>query len=71
MSCYFRHMKDVFAEAGVEVTKENKKAIDAAIHNAVGVDYKNCPAAWKGVKALLEEPDGRAKLVSAVEEQQR
>ena len=22
MSCYFRHMKDVFAAAGVEVTKE-------------------------------------------------
>lgn len=25
MSCYFRHMKDVLKEAGIEVTRENKK----------------------------------------------
>jgi len=32
MSCYFGHMKDVFEEAGVEITKENKKEIDRIIH---------------------------------------
>jgi len=53
MSCYFRHMKDVFEEAGVEVTKDNKRAIDAAVHKAVGVPYKDCPSAWRAVKQLL------------------
>jgi len=32
MSCYFRHMKDVLEEAGVEITKENKKEVDRIIH---------------------------------------
>jgi len=66
MSCYFRHMKDVFDEAGVVVTGDNKKAIDAAIHKAVGVPYKDCPAAWKAAKPLLAEPAGRKKLLAAI-----
>ena len=40
MSCYFRHMKDVFEEAGVAVTNENKKVIDRIIHSLVNVEYK-------------------------------
>lgn len=26
MSCYFRHLKDVFQELGIIVTKDNKRA---------------------------------------------
>jgi hypothetical protein len=66
MSCYFRHMKDVFDEAGVVVTRDNKKGIDAAIHKAVGVPYKDCPGAWRAVKALMSETRGREKLVAAI-----
>ncbi len=50
MTCYFRHLKDVFAEAGIEVTSENKREVDKAIHSIVGVKYKDCPSAWKEVK---------------------
>lgn len=46
MSCYFRHLKDIFAEAGIEVTASNKRQVDQAIHRLVGVKYKECPAAW-------------------------
>jgi molecular chaperone GrpE (heat shock protein) len=53
VSCYFRHMKDVLEELGVEVTPANKKEIDAAIHKAVGVEYKNCSPAWKAVKERI------------------
>lgn len=55
MTCYFRHLNDVFDKAGVTVTKENKKDIDRAIHNIVGVEYKNCPAAWKEVKKRIAD----------------
>jgi ATP-dependent Zn protease len=48
-------MKDVFEQADVEVTKENRKDIDRAIHNIVGVEYKNCSATWKAVKEKLAE----------------
>lgn len=54
MSCYFRHMKDVLEEAGVEVTKENKKEIDRIIHGVVDVEYKNCSPTWKEVKQHIK-----------------
>jgi len=57
MTCYFRHrqMKEVFEQADLEVTKENRKDIDRAIHDIVGVEYKNCSATWKAVKEKLAE----------------
>ena len=50
MSCYFRHLKDILSEAGVEITPSNKQQIDAIIHDIVGVPYKDCPAIWKNWK---------------------
>ncbi len=55
MTCYFRHMKDIFNEIGVEPTKENKKDIDRKIHSILGVEYKNCSSTWKLVKVSLAE----------------
>jgi hypothetical protein len=64
MSCYFRHIKHLFAEAGLEITPDNKKAVDRAIHRMVGVDYKDCPATWKRVKArFLSDDTTRKKFV--------
>jgi hypothetical protein len=57
MTCYFRHMSDVFGKAGVTVTKENKKDVDRVIHSIVGVEYKNCPATWKEVKKRMAEDE--------------
>ena len=57
MTCNFRHMKDVFSRAGIEVTKENKKDIDRAIHFYVGIEYKDCSSTWKEVKKKLDEDD--------------
>jgi molecular chaperone GrpE (heat shock protein) len=55
VTCYFRHLQDVFKKAGIEVTKDNKREIDRVIHGVVGVEYKNCPAAWKEVKKRMAE----------------
>ena len=64
MSCYFRHIKDVFAEAEIEVTPANKKEVDRAIHRMVGLEYKNCPVAWKKLKQdFLAGDKGRAELI--------
>ena len=61
MSCYFRHIKDVFETAGIVVAKDNKKAVDTAIHDLVGVGYKDCPAAWRAFKAQVgTDPTARA-----------
>ncbi len=57
-------MKTVFTRAGIEITDANKRAVDRAIHDLVGVAYKNCSATWKQVKRRLEddEEDFVAKL---------
>ena len=57
MTCYFRHLNELFKKAGIEVTKQNKHKIDKVIHNIVGVEYMNCPAAWKEVKKRLAEDE--------------
>ncbi len=53
MTCYFRHLQDIFEKAGIEVTRENKREIDRVIHGIVGVDYKNCSATWREVKKSI------------------
>ena len=69
MSCYFRYMRDVFEEAGVEVTKENKKEIDRIIHEMVDVDYKNCSLAWKEVKEHIKvDEDARILFIERLKE---
>ncbi|MGY5861740.1 MAG: hypothetical protein RTU09_05155 [Candidatus Thorarchaeota archaeon] len=57
MTCYFRHIKHLFTEIGVEVTTENKRELDRRIHELVGVEYKNCSAAWKEIKMKLAEDE--------------
>jgi len=57
MTCYFRHLQNVFKKAGIEVTSENKREIDRVIHEVVGVEYKNCPAAWREVKKRIAEDE--------------
>ena len=57
LTCYFRHLKQIFEKAGIEVTVENRKEIDRIIHNIVGVKYKNCPAAWRAVKKRIAEDE--------------
>lgn len=47
MTCYFRHLQHIFKKAGIEVTSENRREIDRVIHSIVGVEYKNCPDAWR------------------------
>jgi hypothetical protein len=64
MSCYLRHLKEILDEAGIEVDSGNKKRIDSAFHQIVGVTYKDCPATWKALKqALLADEGKRQELV--------
>ena len=64
MSCYFRHIKDVFDLVGVEVTKDNKKLLDQAIHEFLHVEYKNCSPTWKAFKEQIRDDDkAKARLV--------
>ena len=50
MSCYFRHLNEIFTEAGINITPGNKKQIDEAIHQLVGANYKDYPGTWRKIK---------------------
>lgn len=63
MSCYLRHFKEILDEAGVKVDPGNRKAIDAAFHRIAGVDHKHCPSAWRALKPMLSDDNGRRELV--------
>ena len=53
MTCYFRHLQNIFKKAGIEITDENKRDIDRVIHSIVEVEYKNCPVAWRELKKII------------------
>ena len=48
-------MKLIFDQIGIEITPENKQDVDRKIHAFLGIEYKNCSATWKIVKARLAE----------------
>ncbi len=53
MSCYLRHVGDIIADAGIDLTAADRKAVDHAIRRAVGKPECHCPEVWKEVKAWL------------------
>ncbi len=53
MSCYFRHLKPLFEKVGIVLTDANKKDVDRAIHDLLGIKYKDCSATWKEVKKRM------------------
>ncbi len=68
MSCYTRHLEELFQEVGIENTRVNRKAIDGHIRTALGMIGEDCPAVWKEVKARLNDVEGRKDLVERLRE---
>lgn len=68
MSCYLSHLKDILAEANIEVTPENRKQIDQTFHKIVGVGYKECPATWKKLKQeWLTDEKRKTELINLLQ----
>ncbi|MHA1636440.1 MAG: hypothetical protein ACTSUB_00350 [Candidatus Thorarchaeota archaeon] len=65
MTCYFRHMKVIFDEIGVEVSTDNKRELDQRIHKLLNIDYKDCSSTWKEIKKQLA--DDRPSFITALE----
>ncbi len=64
MTCYLRHLEQIFKRAGIEVTGENRREIDKAIHNVARVRYADCPVAWReGKKRIAQDENGFAAEV--------
>jgi hypothetical protein len=72
MTCYFRHLGEVFKKAGIEVTPQNKKQLDKIIQELVKTTYKDCPSTWREVKKSIaaDEDSFAEKLKAAWNSQQ-
>jgi ATP-dependent Zn protease len=57
MTCYFRHLKEVFLKADIEVTSDNKREIDRVVHGLIGEEYKHCPDVWREIKTRLAQDE--------------
>jgi len=57
MTCYFRHLDEVFRKAGLQIDIDNRKRVDMVIHEIVGVEYKDCTQTWSALKELLKDED--------------
>ena len=68
MSCYLRHMTEIFQEAAVEVTKQNRKAIHRHIATIVGDADDTCSSTWRLVKQWRDDPLRRRELIVALRE---
>jgi len=65
MSCYFRNIKGLLEEAGIEVTSANRKQVDQAIHYIAGTTYKDCPGTWRKLKkVILADPEKRQDFIN-------
>ena len=63
MSCYLRHVKDILDEADIVITPANRHQVDQAIHQAVGVAYRSCPATWKKIKEDVKGNEEKRRVL--------
>jgi hypothetical protein len=64
MSCYTRHLGDLFAAAEIENTKENRKRADGFIREIISMKEEGYPAVWREVKTRLADPDKSLELAN-------
>lgn len=67
MTCYQRHIGSLFDTLGLDYDKGNRKRVDAAIREILGLGPSaTCPEVWSGIKAL--SGDEREALSARVAE---
>jgi hypothetical protein len=53
LTCYFRHLEQIFRKAGITVTSKNRRDLDKIVHSIIDVDYKLFSYLEKSKKRLL------------------
>jgi len=65
MTCYMRHLTDVFETLGLEYDAANRKRVDAALRPLLGMgSEQHCPEVWAAYKATPD--DERAALIPQI-----
>ncbi len=62
MSCYLRHLDDIFLAASIRATKEQRPRIHAILQEITGEE--DCLRVWRSVRMRLLREDTWEELVS-------
>jgi len=68
MSCYIRHLADVFETLGVENNKDNRKMMDKSIRKVMKTD-KPCPEVWKQLKTIIADEKKKKELIGKLKKE--
>jgi hypothetical protein len=68
MSCYTRHLSDIFEELSIEEDKDNRKRMDKSIRRILKTD-KPCPEVWKKLKTILADEKKKKDLVGKLKKE--
>lgn len=68
MSCYTRHLSDVFETLDVEDNRGNRKMMDKSIRKILKTN-KSCPEVWKQLKTILADGKKKADLVKKLKKE--
>jgi hypothetical protein len=65
MTCYFRHLAQVFQKAGLVVDVDNRKRVDIIIHEMAGIEYKDCTKIMAALDEKFETEDAFVQRLRA------
>jgi hypothetical protein len=68
MSCYIRHLSDIFETLEIEDNKDNRKRMDKFVRKILKTD-KPCPEVWKKLKTILANEKKKKDLVGKLKKE--
>lgn len=67
MSCYLRHVKPMYPELGVDgEDKAQKKTLDKAIRQELGMADSHCPEVWTALKPKMVDLEFWKKIKTRI-----
>jgi len=66
MTCYIRHLAHMITEAGLEDTKDARKALDSVIRSEMRMEGAKCNEVWAEVKKNLSDLSWKERIQAAL-----
>lgn len=68
MTCFMRHLGELFEELDLEQTTENKRKMQKELWRITGIESKKCWDIWKEVKIWLADDEKKALMIKQLKE---
>jgi len=61
MTCYIRHLDEVFEDLGMEKNKENRRKLDLMIREKIKMKDADCSEVWARIKKIT---NNRSEMIN-------